>query len=226
VNRTIYTDSGVGTAAQKAKTRDEILEAVKPGKKEPLVIFPEGTCNNCNIALMQYQKFVFGLGVPVIPIALKIWNPWPIEYMMTFGPIEGNLLTFLFMPMVVYNFQVMDPETIGPDETDGQFASRVQKLTAEKLGTGISNFNFRHKEHMMEAVNGQLDERYWKSQDAAQECYEFRCDMASRGGLVGLSHPDTRTMRETPRLLAKRRRLIKIHSQMKKKRGKAKITPK
>ena len=110
-------------------------------------------------APQQYQKFVFGLGVPVIPIALKIWNPWPIEYMMTFGPIEGNLLTFLFMPMVVYNFQVMDPETIGPDETDGQFSSRVQKLTAEKLGTGISNFNFRHKEHMMEAVNGRSSQK-------------------------------------------------------------------
>ena len=98
---TIYTDSAVGTAEERAKTRDEILEAVKPGTKQPLVIFPEGTCNNCDVAIMQYQKFVFGLGVPVVPVALKIRNPWPIEFLVTFGPIEGNLATFLFMPLVV-----------------------------------------------------------------------------------------------------------------------------
>mmetsp|Transcript_36164 Transcript_36164/g.62588 ORF Transcript_36164/g.62588 Transcript_36164/m.62588 type:complete len:109 (-) Transcript_36164:539-865(-) len=91
-------------------------------------------------------------------------------------------------------------------------------MTAEKLGTGVTNYSFRHKEHMMEAVNGQLDERYWKSDDAAQECHEFRCDMAARGGLVGLSNAETRTMKETKRLLAKRRHLLQKYREQKRKR--------
>ena len=64
LNATIYTESGVGTKEEKEKTRDEILEATKPDAKRPLVIFPEGTCNNCNVALMQYQKFVLGWECP------------------------------------------------------------------------------------------------------------------------------------------------------------------
>ena len=164
----------------------------------------------------------------MVPICLKVWNPWPMEYMMSFGAIEGNLATFLFMPMVVYNFVVMEPETIRAGETDAQFSARIQQQTADELGTGVTNFNFRHKEHMMEAVNGKLDERYWKSDDAGQEAWDLRMEMANRGGLVGMYKPEKRTMFETKKLLSKRRMLAKKYKQLKKERkksGKAKVVP-
>ena len=28
---------------------------------------------------MRFEKYCFGLGVPVVPVAMKVINPWPLE---------------------------------------------------------------------------------------------------------------------------------------------------
>jgi hypothetical protein len=32
-----------------------------------------------DVALMRFEKYCFGLGVPVVPVAMKVVNPWPLE---------------------------------------------------------------------------------------------------------------------------------------------------
>jgi hypothetical protein len=30
------------------------------------------------MALMRFEKHCFGLGVPVVPVAMRVLNPWPL----------------------------------------------------------------------------------------------------------------------------------------------------
>ena len=60
----------------RTEVRDRALVAERmrahvaaPGQT-PLLIFPEGTCVN-NEYVVQFKKFVFQLGVPIHPIAIK-----------------------------------------------------------------------------------------------------------------------------------------------------------
>ena len=32
---------------------------------------------------MRFEKYCFGLGVPVVPVAMKVINPWPLEVCIT-----------------------------------------------------------------------------------------------------------------------------------------------
>lgn len=42
----------------------------KDPSRNPILMFPEGTCVN-NEYCIQFKKGVFGLGVPILPVAIK-----------------------------------------------------------------------------------------------------------------------------------------------------------
>ena len=61
-----------GESEDKRATADRMVAHVREpsNAKFPLLIFPEGTCVN-NEYVVQFKKFVFQLGVPIHPIAIK-----------------------------------------------------------------------------------------------------------------------------------------------------------
>ena len=61
-----------GESEDKRTTADRMVAHVREpaNAKFPLLIFPEGTCVN-NEYVVQFKKFVFQLGVPIHPIAIK-----------------------------------------------------------------------------------------------------------------------------------------------------------
>ena len=61
-----------GESEDKRATADRMVAHVRDAAnaKFPLLIFPEGTCVN-NEYVVQFKKFVFELGVPIHPIAIK-----------------------------------------------------------------------------------------------------------------------------------------------------------
>ena len=57
----------------------------------PFLLYPEGAVHNCDVALMRYEKFAFSLGVPVVPIALRVSHPFPItHFVATASPEVGR----------------------------------------------------------------------------------------------------------------------------------------
>ena len=38
----------------------------------------QGAVNQSDMALMRFEKHCFGLGVPVVPVAMRVLNPWPL----------------------------------------------------------------------------------------------------------------------------------------------------
>ena len=62
-------------------------------------------------------------------------------------------LQLLWVPCQIMRYKVLPPETRVPDETDTDFAERVQKRVAGALGIRTSEFNWRHKELFMEGLN-------------------------------------------------------------------------
>ena len=40
---------------------------------------------------MRYEKYVFSLGLPVVPIATRIINPWPFTHYVSFASPYDNI---------------------------------------------------------------------------------------------------------------------------------------
>ena len=56
----------------KQAQRQKVLAAVTAATDgKSLLVFPEGVLTNGRTAILKYQKFVFGLGVPVQPLAIR-----------------------------------------------------------------------------------------------------------------------------------------------------------
>jgi hypothetical protein len=53
---------------------------------------------------MRFEKYCFGLGVPVVPVAMKVINPWPLEVGITRRAHRlstgcGRLRRYLYAPL-------------------------------------------------------------------------------------------------------------------------------
>ena len=45
----------------------------------PFVGRTDATMLQCDVALMRFEKYCFSLGVPVLPVAMVVINPWPLK---------------------------------------------------------------------------------------------------------------------------------------------------
>jgi hypothetical protein len=51
---------------------------------------------------MRFEKYCFGLGVPVVPVAMKVINPWPLEVLKhrpPCPPLKHLLRRYLYAPL-------------------------------------------------------------------------------------------------------------------------------
>lgn len=111
-----------------------LKEHVEDPSKNPILIFPEGTCIN-NTSVMMFKKGSFEIGGDIYPVAIKydptfgnaFWN----SSTETFGMYVFLLLTNWALVCDVWYL----PKTIRrDDETAAQFASRVKTEIARQGG--------------------------------------------------------------------------------------------
>ena len=61
------------------------------------------------VGVLRYSPFVFSLGLPVQPIALRVADPWPVNHDHAFTNWTSgyfwNLFWFLAAPWYVFTFQ-------------------------------------------------------------------------------------------------------------------------
>jgi ancient ubiquitous protein 1 len=133
-----------------AAGRDELNNVIKKTLEKPgevLLLFPEGGLTNGRVGLLQYHKFVFGLGLQVQPIALTLNSPLPLHADTMYASFLSNILCFLFVPFHTYTVEFMAPVAIDveSEETALDFSRRVMSLTAKKLNIEASPFLYSDK---------------------------------------------------------------------------------
>lgn len=124
-----------------------LREHVADGDKEPMLVFPEGTCTNAEYCIM-FKKGSFELGAEVHPIAMRyrrrfgdpFWNSQITSF-------SRHLMDLMTSWAVVCDVYYMEPVTIREDETSVQFANRVKRLICERAGLVSVNWDGFLKRH-------------------------------------------------------------------------------
>jgi hypothetical protein len=123
-----------GESEDKRAVADRMVRHVRDpsNARFPLLIFPEGTCVN-NEYVVQFKKFVFELGVPIHPIAIKYNKVFVDAY---WNSREKSFHYHLFRLMsswcVVVDVWFLDPQRIRAGESGAAFATRIQRMIADR----------------------------------------------------------------------------------------------
>ena len=134
---TVYTRGTAASSSDKLKTREDIYhliqssEQVNPAK--PLAIFPEGQVHNCDRGLLRYEKFCFGLGYPVVPIALTLRNHWPVNLWVVGERQAASWFYLLFFPWFQWDFEILSTIVADQGSSDLEIAQKAQEQTAQAL---------------------------------------------------------------------------------------------
>ncbi|MCH2022513.1 MAG: 1-acyl-sn-glycerol-3-phosphate acyltransferase [Saprospiraceae bacterium] len=142
IERLIFTKGTQANKNEKEKTRSEIINLLNHKNNPewlPILVFPEGQVHSGKF-LLRYEKFCFGLNVPILPVAARLNNPWPVNlWRIQEYPIVSTFW-FLFLPWVEWDFTILSLQNIKANETASMFAQRIQGLTASELKIDSSDF--------------------------------------------------------------------------------------
>ena len=154
----VFTAGSAATADDKRRTRAE-LDALKR-QAAPLIAFPEGQAHGGG-PLLRFERGVFALGVPVVPLALTVDLPLgaPLSlFTRTGSPLLSSLLP-LWLPWVRWRIAVL-PEA-HPDDADAdapeRFAARVQQQVAAALGMAATDYSMHEAATVIPAVAAALE---------------------------------------------------------------------
>lgn len=124
-----------------------LKEHVSDGRKEPMLVFPEGTCTNSDYCIM-FKKGAFELDATVYPIALKykkrfgdpFWNSQTTSF-------PRHLYELMTSWALVCDVHYLDPMQIRDGETSIQFANRVRNVICDRAGLICVNWDGFLKRH-------------------------------------------------------------------------------
>lgn len=136
-----------GGGGKRDAVRNQVNRVLSEGGP-PLLVFPEGGLTNGRIALLQFHKFLFSLGVEVQPVAIKVnEGPLPIHIDHAHATAWANIIFYLFQPWRVFSVQFLAPQQIDEetDETSLGFAHRVMQQIAAARGMKCGPFLYRDK---------------------------------------------------------------------------------
>jgi len=128
----VWFDRGEGRDKRAAAERLKKHVADPANAPFPILVFPEGTCVN-NEYVVQFKKFVFELGVPIQPIAIKYSKSFVDAYWnskeQSFG---GHLARLMCSWAVVCDIWYMEGVEAREGEGGAAFATRVQRMIAAR----------------------------------------------------------------------------------------------
>ncbi|XP_070612853.1 lipid droplet-regulating VLDL assembly factor AUP1 isoform X2 [Erythrolamprus reginae] len=120
-----------------AESRAELLEGLKGycsrGGNPPLLLFPEEATTNGRVGLLRFSSWPFSIAGAVQPLALRVWRPFVAVSVAGASWVTELLWTF-FVPVTVYQVRWLPSVHRRAEETQEDFARRVQELLALELG--------------------------------------------------------------------------------------------
>jgi len=131
----------------RAKLRDEVQKNANQNEREnfPIAILPEGGLTNGS-GLMLFKRFIFSLGLPVQPIAIKYDTTlWSINPDWLGTRWIYNLLWVMFIPYHRVTITYLPKTDPLPDEAPEAFAKRVQEIIAKELKIPATDYTYEDK---------------------------------------------------------------------------------
>ena len=114
--------------------------------------FPEGSNTNGR-GLMRFSAFVFGLDVPVTPVAVSFWEPWPLALDTVWSPLHWNLVRMAVQPFHWIELAVLPPvERRREGEEAAAFAQRTAAVIAAELGVPATQHSTEDKRVLLTRV--------------------------------------------------------------------------
>jgi glycerol-3-phosphate O-acyltransferase 3/4 len=118
----------------RAIVQKKLTQHAKDPRRNPLLVFPEGTCVNNRYVLM-FKKGAFELGVPVCPVAIRyekvfvdpFWSSRDQSFAM-------HLVELMTSWCLIANVYFLEPTVRRDGESAEAFAQRVKLLIADKAG--------------------------------------------------------------------------------------------
>lgn len=189
-----------GTGQEREEVRIAIEEDMARVDARPFLIYPEGESRHLQLkisqpqtnpnhppsshplppslgcvtngyaAVMQYQKFVFGLNKVIVPVCLQFVNPWPFEHYCLSTGAANHLMWYMFSPFVIMKHAILPPQKIRKDESPAFFALRIQAMTAAHLGLGVIRLNWKQKDRLAQAMGFQpYSENFWSRRESMDD---------------------------------------------------------
>jgi 1-acyl-sn-glycerol-3-phosphate acyltransferase len=137
--------------AARAATKAAVERHVRDAASKPLLYFPEGSITNGR-GLMRFSAFVFGLDVPVTPVAVSFWEPWPLALDTVWSPLHWNLLRMAYQPCHVVELAVLPTLTARAGEEPPAFAERTATDLANELGIAATPHTTEEKRAAMKKL--------------------------------------------------------------------------
>lgn len=97
----------------------------------PLLVFPEGSITNGRAGVMRFAASAFSLGAPVLPIAIDLRTPLPLEQDTIWSPLGENLFFTLFQPWHIFGLSIL-PERPPPSHAASCDGGLAVSGTAER----------------------------------------------------------------------------------------------
>jgi 1-acyl-sn-glycerol-3-phosphate acyltransferase len=135
------------TPESRGEVKAKIQELVKTDPN-PILIFPEGGLTNGKAGTMMYHRFVFSLDIAIVPAAISMSDPWPVYHDYIGSTWAKNFFWFLFVPFHVFDITFLPSQKRNENETQEEFAVRVQKLTSSSLGIEATSFSYSDKKEL------------------------------------------------------------------------------
>ncbi|KAA6367405.1 MAG: hypothetical protein EZS28_037069 [Streblomastix strix] len=110
-----------------------------------LFILAEGATTNGRVGLLRYNKFVFSLNRPVQPLALRVNPHLPINVDCPSHNLLPNYFFQMFCPTFTFEYTALPVQHKLEGESSEDFATRVQKITAEHLGLVPTTYSYKDK---------------------------------------------------------------------------------
>eukprot|EP00871_Galdieria_phlegrea_P001193 jgi/Galph1/2074/GphlegSOOS_G756.1 len=128
-----------------------LREHVLNPSNEPMLVFPEGTCVNNEYCIM-FKKGSFELGAEVIPVAIKYNKRYANPY---WDSSQCGFLRHLWDLMtswaVVADVYYLEPVKQEPGESAANFAKRVKRIIANRIGLIEVDWDGFLKRHRLSA---------------------------------------------------------------------------
>jgi len=140
------------TPEGRADVKAKVQEVVKTGP-HPVLIFPEGGLTNGRVGTMMYHRFVFSLDCMIIPLAISLQDPWPVEHDYLGSTWARNFIWFLIVPFHIFDMTFLPPQKRNEGETAEEFAVRVQKLTCGFLNIEPTHCSYSEKKELWKQVS-------------------------------------------------------------------------
>ena len=137
--------------AARAATKAAVERHVRDAASKPLLYFPEGSITNGR-GLMRFSAFVFGLDVPVTPVAVSFWEPWPLALDTVWSPLHWNLLRMAYQPCHVVELAVLPTLAARAGEEPPAFAERTATDLANELGIAATPHTTEEKRAAMKKL--------------------------------------------------------------------------